>query len=148
MDKLDTNKGQWKPGQSGNPKGRKPQKRTLTEMLRLKGEAVIIVGGEPISAQEALAKAVWQFVTTGEVWLMGKKLEAQNVNEWASVVKWLYTHIEPARLQEAEGEPELVVQVVRVDKMEDLTQRREAAKAQSEDNPHPLTPSPLSMEGE
>ena len=133
MTKIITNPGQWKPGQSGNPSGRKPKGRALTELLRLKGEEVISIGSEPVTAQEALAKAVWQFVTTGEVWLMGKKLAAQNVGEWASVVKWLYMHVEPPNLRETENEPEIIVQVIREDKTP---------------QPLPLAPSPLHGEGE
>src|SRR5687768_4650318 len=116
MTKIITNAGQWKQGQSGNPNGRKPKGRALTEMLRLKGDEFISIGSEPITGQEALAKAVWQFVTTGEVWLRGKKLEAQNVGEWASVVKWLYLHVEPPHLREAEDEAELIVRVIREDR--------------------------------
>jgi hypothetical protein len=78
------NKGTWQPGQSGNPKGRKPNSRTLAEILRQKGEALVTLGNEQLSAQEALAEAVWQFVITGEVWLMGKKLQAQSAGEWAA----------------------------------------------------------------
>lgn len=116
MTEIITNSGRWKSGQSGNPKGRRPKGRALTEMLRLKGEGVIHIGGEEKTAQEALAEAVWQFVTQGEVWLSGKRLEAKNVTEWANVVKWLYSHIEPVNKIEAEPETELVVRVVREDK--------------------------------
>ncbi|MEO8613416.1 MAG: DUF5681 domain-containing protein [Chloroflexota bacterium] len=117
MTKIITNAGQWKPGESGNPNGRKPKGRALTEMLRLKGDDVVFIGNEPVTAQEALAKAVWQFVTTGEVWLRGKKLEAQTIGEWASVVKWLYLHVEPASRREAEDEAEIIVRVTREDRM-------------------------------
>jgi hypothetical protein len=110
------NSSRWTTGQSGNPKGRTPRKRALTEMLRIQGEKPILVGGEEISAQEALAKAVWQFAVTGEVWLMGNRLTASSVTEWAHVVKWLYTHIEPPTAVEVEDAPEVVVRVVRVAK--------------------------------
>jgi hypothetical protein len=113
MTKLISSKGQWQPGQSGNPKGRKPNSRTLAEILRRKGDALVTLGNEQLSAQEALAEAVWQFVITGEVWLMGKKLQAQSVGEWASVVKWLYTYAEPPKARESEAEPEIVVRVLR-----------------------------------
>lgn len=115
MTKIITNPGRWQPGQSGNPKGRKPKGRALTEILQIKGELVVGIGGEQRTAQDALAEAVWQFVLTGEVWLMGKKLEAQSIGEWASVVKWLYSHVEPANMAEPEQEPELIVRVTRED---------------------------------
>jgi hypothetical protein len=110
------NSSRWQQGQSGNPKGRPPRQRALTELLRVQGEQPILVGGEAMSAQEALAKAVWQFAVTGEVWLMGNHLTASSVTEWAHVVKWLYTHIEPPTAVDAEDAPEVVVRVVRVEK--------------------------------
>jgi hypothetical protein len=116
MTKIITNAGRWKPGQSGNPKGRKPKGRALTEILRLKGQKLIVVGSEHYTAEEALAEAVWQFVLTGEVQLMGNYLKAQNIGEWASVVKWLYSHVEPASMNEPEHEPEIIVRVMREDK--------------------------------
>src|SRR5262245_57954551 len=66
----------WQIGKSGNPEGRPAKHRALTEMLRMGSEEQVTVGGDVMSGKEALAKAVWQFVITGEVWLQGKKLEA------------------------------------------------------------------------
>ena len=102
----------WEQGKSGNPQGRPSGQRMLTEMLRMKSEDQILVGGELMSGREALAKAVWQFVTTGEVWLQGKKLEAESINEWLNAVKWLYTYVEPPKTGEKETAPEIVVEVV------------------------------------
>ncbi len=116
MTKDITNSSYWKPGQSGNPRGRPPKSRVLTEMLRVQGEELIVVGGESMTAREALAKAVWQFAISGEVWLMGKRLEANSISEWAAVVKWLYSHTEPVSRIEASDEAEMVVRVVRGDK--------------------------------
>ncbi len=114
MSKDITNSGQFKTGQSGNPKGRPKRSRILTELLQQQGSARFMVGHDSVTAQEALARAVWQFVVTGEVWLMGKKLEASSAGEWASVVKWLYAHVEPtqmATVEESDGE--MVIRVVR-----------------------------------
>lgn len=116
MTNIITKPGQWKRGQSGNPKGRTPNSRTLTEILRAKGDEPVTVGGEVTSRQDILAKAVWQFVTTGEVMLSGKLLAAESVSEWASVVKWLYTHIEPTTSRNTE-EAEIIVRVTREDKI-------------------------------
>jgi hypothetical protein len=115
MSNLITKRGRWKSGESGNPKGRPPVSRALTEMLRLEGDQVLSIGGEAISAKVVLARAVWQFVTTGEVLLAGTRLKAETINDWASVVKWLYAHIEPPQTGEPEQEPEMVVRIVRVD---------------------------------
>ena len=88
------------------------------EILRLKGEEVMTIGGEEMTAKEAVAAAVWRFAATGEVMLAGKHLVAESVYEWASVVKWLYMHIDAPRREELEAEPQLVVRVVREDKGE------------------------------
>jgi hypothetical protein len=103
----------WKPGQSGNPKGRPPKNRVLTEMLRERAQDVLTIGGQEMPAQEAVARAVWQLVTTGEVWLAGKRLEAESVSEWAAVVKWLYTYVEPPKARDDAAEHEMIVHVVR-----------------------------------
>jgi hypothetical protein len=113
MTEIVKRRGRWKPGQSGNPKGRPAKGRALTEMLRLKGDDLVTIGGEQLTGQEALAKAVWEFVLTGEVWLAGKRLEARGVMDWAYVVKWLYNHVEPVALIDTDVEPEVVVRVVR-----------------------------------
>ncbi|MBL8117857.1 MAG: hypothetical protein JNJ78_10055 [Anaerolineae bacterium] len=116
MSKITTNGGRWKPGQSGNPKGRAPGSRALREILRLKGEEPVLVGGVYLSAQEALAEAVWRFALTGEVKLAGKALKADTVNDWVQAVKWLYSYVAPAESSAPAAEPEMVVRVVRVER--------------------------------
>ena len=107
----------WQGGKSGNLRGRPFKHRALTEMLRVKGEEHVSIGGEVMTGREALAQAVWEFVIRGEVWLQGKKLEADNISEWLNAVKWLYTHVEPPKINgEPEQEQEMVVRVVRVEK--------------------------------
>jgi hypothetical protein len=106
----------WKLGDSGNKRGRPAKHYAMTEMLRMKGEEHVLVGGEVMSGREALAKAVWQFVVTGEVWLQGKKLEADTITEWLNAVKWLYTYVEPPKGNVADTETEMTVSIVRIEK--------------------------------
>jgi hypothetical protein len=108
------NSGRWQAGQSGNPKGRAPASRAISEMLRLKGEETVIVGGQALSQQEALAEAIWRFVLKGDVMLGKKHLKADSVGDWVQAVKWLYTYVDPPRAKVNEAEPEVVVRVVRV----------------------------------
>ncbi len=114
MTKTSPNSGQWKPGQSGNPKGKAPGSRAISEILRLKGEEQVVVGGQALSAQEALAEAIWRFVLKGDVMLGKKHLQAESVVDWVQAVKWLYTYVDPPQRKAAEQEPEVVVRVVRV----------------------------------
>ncbi|MBA3872944.1 MAG: hypothetical protein H0X30_27750 [Anaerolineae bacterium] len=114
MTKTSTNSGQWKTGQSGNPKGKTPGSRAISEILRLKGEEQVVVGGQALSAQEALAEAIWRFVLKGDVMLGKKHLQAESVVDWVQAVKWLYTYVDPPQGKTMEHEPEVVVRVVRV----------------------------------
>lgn len=83
MTKTTNNSGQWKSGQSGNPKGRPPKTLSLAEIMRVKGEETIFVGAEVMTRNQALAKLVWQYVSTGEVKLLNhKRLVVKNVEEW------------------------------------------------------------------
>lgn len=116
MTKIITNSGRWKSGQSGNPKGRPRKQDSLSQLLRLEGDATLIIGDEVLSAREALAKIVWQLAINGEVWLGGKRLETKSVTEWVSVVRWLYDRLELPDTIEMEQAPEMIVRVLREDK--------------------------------
>jgi hypothetical protein len=113
MTRIITTDGRWLPGQSGNPRGRPPGGQPLTELLRLRGEKLVMVGSEEMSAREALAESVWQFVNTGQVRLGRRTLKADSASEWADVVKWLYNYVEPPRRRTIEHEAEVTVRVVR-----------------------------------
>jgi hypothetical protein len=142
MTEKTTNSGRWKPGQSGNPKGKAPGSRAISEMLRLKGEETVVVGGQALSQQEALAEAIWRFVLKGDVMLGKKHLKAESVGDWVQAVKWLYTYVDPPRTTTAEAEPEVVVRVVRVNT--NAIHHRDTEDTESEI----LTPSPSPMLGE
>ncbi len=107
----------WKAGQSGNRKGRPRNTRTLTELLRQEGDEIMQVGDSVLTRHEVLAKAMWQYVLTGEVKLAGETLKAKNAGEWVQAIKWLTERLEPSgRSMKPEPAPEMVVRVIRTDK--------------------------------
>jgi len=109
--KLATNGGQWKPGKSGNPKGRPARGRAFQDALQQCGDKPLIIGGEAISRWQVVAEAVWQLVATGEVWLSGRRLTVENGTEWLNVIKWFSSQVTTG--QATVDEPEMVVRVVR-----------------------------------
>lgn len=56
------NRYSWKPGQSGNPKGRPPRRLCITDALRTAAEK------DDGAAVTRLARRVWQAVGRGEPW--------------------------------------------------------------------------------
>lgn len=136
--------GVWRPGNSGNPKGRPPKNRVLTRILEEVTDETINIGGEELTAKEAIGRLVTQFMLRGEVMLGGKLMEA-TVSEWLAMIRWFYTHVDGAAPKTGDmGEtPEVVVRVVRVD--EDDSPHPPTPGAVY---PHPPTPSPFHGEGE
>lgn len=85
----------WKKGESGNPKGRPPKKRTLSEILEKVGNTKLNALGEQVASKKLLAALVWQAATMGAVMFPGQEkamvLESQ---DWLGVVKFLYGQID------------------------------------------------------
>lgn len=85
----------WKAGKSGNPRGRPPKVRSLTEYLKAGGDRMVYDDyGRLLSAKEATARLLWEFATRGEISLSGRIMEAESTTEWLNVVKWIYQHVD------------------------------------------------------
>ncbi|MEL6527575.1 MAG: DUF5681 domain-containing protein [Chloroflexota bacterium] len=86
----------FKKGQSGNPRGRPPKSRTLSNILSARAEDLVPTpdGTDLRTQQEIVADLLWQFATTGEVKLASGTLQADNIKDWVNAVSWLYTHID------------------------------------------------------
>lgn len=85
----------FQPGESGNPKGRPPKSRALTEILNRAGSRTIEVNGQKMSGRRFVARALWELATTGQTVLPGreKPIEA-GPQAWLDVVKFLYAQID------------------------------------------------------
>ena len=91
----------FQPGQSGNPKGRKPKDRTLTNFLEKAGKGKISWKGEDKLRAEVLAEVVWQGLMSGVIVLPdGKKPFVLSPSDWKDFVKWLYNQVDGPPKQE------------------------------------------------
>lgn len=88
----------WQKGQSGNPSGRKPKNRALTDILEKAGAATLTADGKKISGKRLMAQLLWEAVTTGKAHFPdGRTLEIAP-QDWLAIVKFLYQHIDgPAK---------------------------------------------------
>jgi len=89
-------------GQSGNPRGRPPGKRALTEILSARGRALVTdTDGKRRPGNAVVARALWELVTTGTTTLPGRD-NPLRVGEhgWFEIVKFLYGQIDGPPRQE------------------------------------------------
>jgi hypothetical protein len=84
----------WQPGISGNPKGRPPKARALTEILKRAGSQTLAVDGHKVAKRRIVAGMLWDIATTGRTkYADGKELVAGAAG-WLDVVKFLYAQID------------------------------------------------------
>lgn len=81
----------WQKGQSGNPNGRPPKKRQLTEILERAGNAKSPNG---VAAKKQLADMLWQAVLTGRVIFDDGTIMALKTEDWIAVNKFIYQQID------------------------------------------------------
>lgn len=58
---------QWKPGQSGNPKGRPKKGQSLTEALSIRLDAPVLFDGQTMPGREAVARKLVALALDGDV---------------------------------------------------------------------------------
>jgi hypothetical protein len=91
-----TGKGQWQSGQSGNPKGRPPKRRVLTEALEKQLAAgVEDTDGTRRARKRIIARALVDLATTGAAKLPGgTKLTITTAEEFMEVWRYLYAQVD------------------------------------------------------
>lgn len=90
----------WKPGQSGNLKGRPPKERALAHLLQQAGEK-LTEDGRPNKA--VMAEQIWEALTKGYVEFLdgsGTRRLNLNTNDWLAMVKFVCGHVEGPPRQE------------------------------------------------
>jgi hypothetical protein len=88
----------FKPGQSGNPKGRPPKHRAFTEILRKRGSRTFeCADGKRRSGNQIVATALWELAATAKTQLVndeGVVTFQVKGGEWFDVVQFLFKQID------------------------------------------------------
>lgn len=103
----------YQKGQSGNPNGRPPKSRALTEILKRAGGRMVEVNGEKVSGRRLMARLLWQAAESGEVTLPSGEKLVFGPRDWFEVVKFLYQHIDgppPQTLDLGDGRLRVVLE--------------------------------------
>ncbi len=91
----------FRPGQSGNPKGREPKGRALTEILQSALDEEF--GADKVALKTIMARKISQAIATGVLEFPGngKRIRRLKLNQenWLQLLKFIYSHIDgPARM--------------------------------------------------
>lgn len=84
----------WKPGQSGNPRGRPSKARSLSSILETAGSASIEVGGKRIASKRLVARLLWEIATTGRCTMPDGRTMTAGPGGWLDVVKFVYGQVD------------------------------------------------------
>ena len=85
----------WQQGQSGNPNGRPPKHRALTEILEKQGSRTVEdIDGKNRNGKRIVARLLWEGVTTGIVSFPGGRVLKLGSVDWKDIVKFLYSQID------------------------------------------------------
>lgn len=93
----------FKPGQSGNPKGRPKKDRSLTALLEKASDTTVTdVDGKTISGKRLIAQYVWEALTTGTVLMPDGYVMQFDSQEWLALAKWVYGQVDGPPKQDVE----------------------------------------------
>lgn len=96
-----TGKGQFKPGNSGNPRGRPPKERALTSILEAElNKTVTSADGVRVARKRLIASLMAQIATEGRVTMPdGRELVVGDLKELTDILKWIYRHVDGEKTQ-------------------------------------------------
>ncbi len=113
----------WKKGMSGNPKGRPPKSRALSNLLAsgARMQVVIPADGErpemAVPAGDVLVQNLWEGVTTGKITFPDGRVMVLEASDMVAFSKMLMTQIDgpaPAALDVTSGGKPVGIQLVEV----------------------------------
>lgn len=97
----------FKPGQTGNPKGRPKKGRALAEILQKAGNTKVVNrDGDKVTRKQMLAEMLWQVATEGTVDFLGGVNERtgkaisggsiviDSMAEWFAIAKFVHQHLD------------------------------------------------------
>jgi hypothetical protein len=103
-------------GVSGNPKGRPPKNRALTDILEKAGASSLDINGNKVSGKRLLASLLWEAATTGKITFEPDVVLVCDIDQWMGIAKFIYTQVDGAPKQSVElggpGGSEVVIRVV------------------------------------
>ena len=86
----------FKPGQSGNPAGRPPKHKALTDILNKALSRTVPTNTGRVAGKRVLARLVAEGLTTGKITFPGdEKPSVIGIKDWMELAKWAYQYLEP-----------------------------------------------------